>query len=136
MHGRDLHEVTIDRSRKQMSLSNVRHLIRDYCIPPVDQNAIGFMAFGMPVRQEPEKDPVEVCFDKALRQLIARSLADDFVQDAARFRLPEGRIRLLVYAPLPESVELAVSAETRRVGRILFVREMPLQTQEDSGEVK
>jgi hypothetical protein len=130
IHGQYLHEASITPSSKVLILNNTRHRLRDFGVERLENSrAGGFFMFGVPVRREPEKDPVEACFERALRQMIARSLADDFVNEVARFQLPEGRIRLLVYAPLPESLELAVSAETRRVGRILYVRDMPLQAE-------
>ena len=72
-------------------------------------------------------DPVAACFEESLPRLIKRSLVDDFASEVVRYRLPAGKIQLLIYAPVPESLELPVSTEIRRDGRILFVREMSLQ---------
>jgi hypothetical protein len=126
MHGRNLHHAKIDRARGQLSLSSSRELLRSYCTPTHS------LLVGPSVLQsytEPElepKDPVEACFQRMLPNLVRRSLVDDFIQDVAKFRLPEDRIRLLVYAPMPDNQHLSVSAEVRRVGRVLYVRDLLL----------
>ncbi len=135
IHGRHLHHTQIDRQRRQLSLSGRRDLLRSYC-----EKAKSYMG-GAPVllpyeelEAEP-KDPVEACFKRMLPNLVRRSLADDFVQDVGKFRLPEDRIRLLVYAPMPENQQLKVDADVRRSGRILYVRDLLLNPGEQGVDV-
>ena len=75
------------------------------------------------VEDEPD-DPVEACFQRMLPGLVRRSLLDDYANDIARFRLPEDRIRLLIYAPMSDQQQLQVNADVRRIGRILYVRDL------------
>jgi hypothetical protein len=51
-------------------------------------------------------------------------LEDDMSSQVSRFLLPADRVRLLVYAPLPESMQLTLPAATRRQGRVLYVRDL------------
>ena len=137
IHGRHLHYTEIDRPRGQLSLSNRRELLRSYC-----DKAKSFMG-GAPVLQTYEElevaeptDPVEACFKRMLPNLVRRSLVDDFVQDVGKFRLPEDRIRLLVYSPMPDNQHLSVNADVRRTGRILYVRDLLLNPGDQGVDLK
>jgi hypothetical protein len=44
-----------------------------------------------------------------------------------RFELPEGRVRILIYAPVPTAQDMTISANVKRDGRILYVRDFPMQ---------
>ena len=81
------------------------------------------------------KDPVEACFKRMLPNLVRRSLVDDFIQDVGKFRLPDDRVRLLVYAPMPENQHLLVDADLRRTGRILYVRDLLLNPADQGVDV-
>ena len=136
IHGRHLHYTQIDRPRGQLSLVNRRELVRSYCT-----TAHTYMG-GAPGLQRYEelevepKDPVEACFKRMLPNLVRRSLVEDFVQDVGKFRLPEDRIRLLVYAPMSENQYLSVDADIRRTGRILYVRDLLLNPGDQGVDVK
>ncbi len=135
LHGRDVHGTTIDATRKQLTLTNSRQRLRDFCQPDIADRAVGLgTSFGFAPEREPELDPVSKCFKEALPRLAQRSLIDDCVQNVGKFRLPEGRIRLLVYAPIPDSMQLSVSADARSNGRILFVRDLPLSSEAAASE--
>jgi len=136
IHGRHLHYTKIDRPRGQLSLVSRRELLRSYCA-----EAHSFMG-GAPMLQTYEevelepKDPVEACFKRMLPNLVRRSLVDDFIQDVGKFRLPDDRIRLLVYAPMPENQFFRVDADVRRTGRILYVRDLLLNPRDRGVDVK
>ncbi len=129
MHGRDIHKATIDSSTRQLTLGNQRDLLRTFCDVDrtYDQGATVTMFGIQPNTDQYDTDPLEKFFQTALKRMTARSLADDFVNQLSAFRVQEGRIRLLVYVPIPDSLGLPVSAPVRREGRILFVKEMALQ---------
>lgn len=135
IHGRHLHHTQIDRPRGQLALTSRRELLRSYCA-----KAHPYMG-GSPILQTYEeleaepKDPVEACFKRMLPNLVRRSLVDDFVQDVGKFRLPEDRIRLLVYAPMPEHQHLNVDADVRRTGKILYVRDLLLNPRDQGVDV-
>ena len=136
IHGRHLHYTKIDRPRRQLSLISRRELLRSYCA-----KAHSFMG-GAPLLETYEevelepKDPVEACFKRMLPNLVRRSLVDDFIHDVGKFRLPDDRIRLLVYAPMPENQYLRVDADVRRTGRILYVRDLLLNPADQGVDVK
>jgi len=135
IHGRHLHYTQIDRPQRQLSLVSRRELLRSYCA-----KAQSFMG-GAPMLQTYEevelepKDPVEACFKRMLPNLVRRSLLDDFIRDVGKFRLPDDRIRLLVYAPISENQHLHVDAEVRRTGRILYVRDLLLNPADQGVDV-
>jgi hypothetical protein len=64
----------------------------------------------------------------ALPRMVERSIEDDFFDGVRRFRMPVGKIRLLVYAPVPAAFDLPFSAEVKRGGRILYVKDLGLET--------
>lgn len=136
LHGRKLYRTQIDRSRGQISLAGGRELLYSYCAPK------HFMGGGGPVLQTVEElegksdDRVEACFTRALPNLVRRSLVDDCVQTVRTFRLPEDRVRLLVYAPMLDNQHLSVNAGIRRVGRVLYVRDLLLNAAGQDAEVK
>ena len=74
----------------------------------------------------PNPDPIQECFEKSLPRLVARSFSEDFVNDLSRFQLPADKVRLLIYSPIPESLQLSVDTEVKRDGRILFVRDIAI----------
>ena len=137
IHGRHLHHTQIDRQRGQLSLVSRRELLRSYC-QKAKSNMLGASALQpyQELEVEEPKDPVEACFKRMLPHLVRRSLVDDFVRDVGKFRLPEDRIRLLVYAPMPENQHLSVNADVRRTGRILYVRDLLLNPGDQGVDVK
>ncbi|MBC7967070.1 MAG: hypothetical protein H7Z17_14235, partial [Fuerstia sp.] len=124
IHGRNLHHTQIDRRRGQLKLTSGRQLLRSYCTPADSYMAVPSMLQTIAEPEQEPKDPVEASFKRMLPDLVRRSLVDDFVQDVAKFRLPEDRIRLLVYAPMTDTQHLGIDADIRRVGRILYVRDL------------
>ena len=129
LHGRDVHGATIDATKNELTLANSRQRFQDFC-QPENQDGSGRFAtpFGFVPNRDPEPDPLLKCFKDALPRLAQRSLVDDCVENISRFRLPEGRVRLMVYAPIPVSMQLSVRAEARRDGRILYIRDLPLSS--------
>jgi hypothetical protein len=83
----------------------------------------------------PNADPVEACFKRILPELVRRSLVDDCAQNVNKFRLPEDRIRLLVYAPMLDSQHMEVSGDVRRSGRVLYVRDLLLNPGDQNVDV-
>ena len=132
LHGRSIHTASVNGTT--LTLANITEKLTHFLNPP-DQGVYG-NAFS-PVRALPAsnnqtlEDSVAECFRKSLSKLVARSMADDFVSSTSAFTLPEGKFRLLVYAPIPKFMELTVDADVRRDGRVLFVRDLPMQA--DSG---
>jgi len=131
VHGSKVYTLKADAGKKQLSYANLFTSLATFCQQKDEQDfGAVFLPFGG--RQYSQDDPTETlqaeCFRKALPRLTARSLIDDFAIDPGKFRLPEGRIRVMVYAPLPSEWDMSVSAEVRRGGRILYVKDMTLQT--------
>ena len=126
IHGRNLHRTIIDRSLKSISLVSHRELLRSFCAPSYDQmNGIA-MPQEIVADEKEATDPAEEYFKEMLPDLVRRSLVEDCVRDVSKFRLPNDRVRLLIYASMPEDQQLNVDAEVRRVGKILYVRDLLL----------
>ena len=72
----------------------------------------------------------ESLYDKVMPGLVVRSVLGEGAGDLNQFRLPSDRIRLFVYADYPESERLTTGFECAKAGRILYVRDVLL----DSGQ--
>jgi hypothetical protein len=132
VHGKRIHTLKADDSRKQLTYAGNASLLTTFCSPvhEFDDGFAGILTPGRtrgPDYPDEANDPVAECFQKSLLKLVARSAADDFYADLKRFELPEGRVRILIYAPVPATQDMAVSSDVKREGRILYVRDFPMQ---------
>ncbi len=123
LYGNHVAHTTIDRTRQTIRTSSNRELLRSYCGSPDYDMGSGMMQNSNEFDDD-GKDPVAACFERMLPNLVRRSLVDDCANDVVQFRLPADRIRLLVYAPMSDEQQLTVNSEVRRVGRILYVRDL------------
>ncbi len=132
VHGKRIHMMKADDSRKQLTYAGNASLLTTFC-SPVQEFDDGFAGILTPggIRgsgyPDEANDLVAECFQKSLLKLVARSAADDFYADLKRFELPEGRVRILIYAPFPATQDMTVSSDVKREGRILYVRDFPMQ---------
>lgn len=126
VHGRNVYRTKLDYTKRLISLSGGRETLYTYCQPRSNYT------MGVPLPQlvdgpdDPNADPVEMCFKRLLPELVRRSLVDDCAQNVNKFRLPEDRVRLLVYAPMLDSQHLDFPGDARRSGRVLYVRDLLL----------
>ncbi len=132
IHGKRIHTLKADDAKKQLTYAGGGSLLTTFCTPVQELNngfPVVITARGRigPDGNDVQNDPVEECFSKSLLKLVARSAADDFYSDLKRFELPEGRVRILIYAPIPAVQDMTVSADVKREGRILYVRDFPMQ---------
>lgn len=132
VHGKRICTLKADEAKKQLTYAGGGLLLTTFCAPVKEFNngfPTALTAGGMvgPDGEEVLDDPVAECFRKSLLKLVSRSAADDFYADLKRFELPEGRVRILVYAPIPAAQDMTVSADVKREGRILYVRDFPMQ---------
>ena len=132
IHGKRIHTLKADGANKQLTYAGSALLLTTFCAPVLEPEN-GFTGIltasgntGPYGNEEPD-DPVAKCFHKSLLKLVARSAADDFYADLKRFELPEGRVRILIYAPIEMTQDMTVSADVKREGRILYVRDFPMQ---------
>jgi hypothetical protein len=144
IHGKRIHTLKGDDSRKQLTNAGNASLLTTFC-SPVQEFDDGFTGILTPGGTrgggypDEANDPVAEWFQRSLLKLVARSAADDFYADLKRFELPEGRVRILIYAPVPATQDMAVSSDVKREGRILYVRDFPMQIGDSnavSGEVE
>ena len=132
IHGKRIHKLKANDATKQLTYAGSASLLTTFCVP-AQESGNGFTGILAPVGKngpygdEELDDPVANCFRKSLLKLVARSAADDFYADLKRFELPEGRVRILIYAPIPVTQDMTVSADVKRDGRILYVRDFPMQ---------
>lgn len=124
LHRNRIHHTRIDHTNRQISLLSGRELLRNYCGRHVSYAGSGGIRLGFDAENPEPEDSVEASLDRLLPDLVRRSIVDDRANDVVRFRLPEDRVRLLVYAPMPEEQHLQVNADVRRTGRILYVRDL------------
>ena len=132
IHRKRIHKLKAVDAKRQLTYAGSASLLTTFCAPvPESENGLtGILTPGGtngPYGIEEPDDPVAECFSKSLLKLVARSAADDFYADLKRFELPEGRVRILVYAPIPATQDITVSADVKLEGRILYVRDFPMQ---------
>ena len=121
--GRNVSTLRYDDESKQLKLFGARKALAAFCQPQFTNG------FANPWNQPASRDDrteLQKFYDQALSSLTYRSLFDDLVTTPSRFELPADRLRLLVYTPVPEELELDISAKAKRTGRILFVKDVLL----------
>ncbi len=123
MHGKYIYTAIVIKEKNQLAIANNRTLLRTFCWPTEE---IDFRTTMRPQISNPNPDPIQECFEKSLPRLVARSFSEDFVNDLSRFQLPADKVRLLIYSPIPESLQLSVDTDVKRDGRILFVRDIAI----------
>lgn len=123
--GRRIYEMRYDEQTKQLKLFGAKRRLAEYCQPNFD------FQYVRPWGQQQEEDlrtPTERFYDESLPTLVQRNLLDDLVNNVTRYELPSDRLRLFVYAPLPDEFMISVSTDAKSTGRILFVRDLFLQS--------
>ena len=126
VHGRNVYQTQLDYGQRLMSLAGGRETLSAYCQPRSNYTMAGPFPQLVDAPDDPNADPVEMCFKRLLPELVRRSLVDDCAQHVHKFKLPEDRIRLLVYAPMLDSQHLDFPGDARRSGRVLYVRDLLL----------
>ncbi|MFN9718541.1 MAG: hypothetical protein ACK58L_07600 [Planctomycetota bacterium] len=133
LHGRILHSAAYDSSKRLLTLGSMAQKLRSFDTRSQSDatKAWNWGSGTPPMNSVPDTQPLEdprlELFRQAESDLLVKSLQDDFVDDLDRYEMPPGEIRLLVYAPIPTSMDLPFSAEAKRDGRVLFVRPMRLE---------
>ncbi len=125
LSGRRLYELRYNQAQNALKLYGQKQNLGPFCQPV--QNDF----YTNPWNNPPLDDQIaeqDAFFDEAIPTLIQRSLLDDLVDQPGRFELPADRIRLFVYTEVPESFHLDVNAEAKSTGRILFVKDLFLQS--------
>jgi hypothetical protein len=135
IHGQNVYRTNVDSAKRVINLAGGREPLYAYCLPRSNYMLGGLFPQSVNAPEDPNVDPVETCFKKMLPDLVRRSLVDDCAQSVTKFRLPEDRIRLLVYAPMLDSQYLHISGDVRRSGRVLYVRDLLLNPSEQNVDV-
>ena len=128
IYGRTVHDLQVNRTTNELTLSNVRMKVSQFSNPGDIRGQFSRSPFGGMGYEDIEDNPLEECYRRALPMLFRRMLLDSFIPRPAEFSVPDGRVRLLVYAPVPKAMELPTSVEAQRIGRLLFVRDLPLNS--------
>ena len=133
IHGTKIYSMSMDAAKGQLRCENASGNLINFCQPVQEQdpqytNRLTPGGFAGPAYQETLESPAEERFRMALPRMVERSIEDDFFDGVRRFRMPVGKIRLLVYAPVPAAFDLPFSAEVKRGGRILYVKDLSLET--------
>lgn len=102
--------------------------LRDFALVRPDANPGGFL-FGVAISPDDKRSDQERFYQDSRNALVHRSLLDDGIADPAEFLLQPDRVRLMVYAPVPDSMQLTVSTSSRQEGRILYVRDVLLPSE-------
>ncbi len=124
--GSQIYTLRFDSGTKRLELIGTAKSLSQYCQPNMDamyQNPWN-MGYSQPddVRSEKQR-----FMEDSLTTLVSRSLLDDLTNRPHDFQLPADRIRLFVYTDIPEEFRMPVSEDVQETGRILFVKDLPLQ---------
>ena len=135
IHGRNVYRAKVDSTKRLIELGGGREPLHTYCQPKTNYTMGAPLSQLVDAADDPDADPIEACFKRMLPDLVRRSFVDDCVQNVNKFRLPEDRIRLLVYAPMLDSQHLDFSGDVRRSGRVLYVRDLLLNPGSENVDV-
>ena len=72
-------------------------------------------------------------YREALRTLVGNTFGLNTVVDPTRLKLEDGIVRLFVYAPLPEALQMTGDAFPDQQGYVLYATDLLTQAQRDSG---
>ncbi|MFO0975493.1 MAG: hypothetical protein U0996_03800 [Planctomycetaceae bacterium] len=88
--------------------------------------------YTVPAYQRPTRivDPKLKFRDESLRRLLQRSLTSTGVVDLKAWSLPPGKIRFLVFMPMPRELMLDSDISGEPLGDILFVRDLPMTSEQ------
>lgn len=121
LHEQRLFRLQLSADRRQLVSGQSVQTLADFCNIRPEMRFSGFF----PLQQIPTADRF---YAESIHMLLHRSLLSDGIIRPQQFRLPPDRVRLLVYAPTPDELQLAVNTESRTAGRTLYVRDLPLTT--------
>lgn len=127
LHSRNVYSMTYNSQRKSLEQLGRKRPLAAFCRPIFDNQLMSPARTFQGASQQTSRTEQQKFFDESLPSLAQRSLFDDLVHSPRRFVLPPDRIRLFVYAPMPEEFELQLTAAAKRTGRILFVKDISLQ---------
>lgn len=122
--GRRIYEMRFDSTKRTLTLFGNKRSLAEFCQPVPNYDYMN--PWNQPQQKE-VKDIVDKFYEESLPSLMRRSLIDDLVHNPTRFELPADRIRLFVYAEIPEEFSMSLSAEAKNTGRILFTKDIYLQ---------
>jgi hypothetical protein len=121
-----LYQLSRDKTSRTLTIQRSHQKLYDYCRINRSQD-YSYTPFGMSGRSDFEqRDEATVYYEDSLHLLVQRSLLDDGAFDPLRYSLPDDRVRIYVYAPMPEDMFPTVSTQVSRKGRVLYVRDVPL----------
>lgn len=120
LYRRNLYRVSLEDDTRRLvqtgRLGSLAKICNEYY-----QNNYGTFGWGY------QDDTIDAFYDKVLPGLILRSLADDGIYDPRDLDLPPDRIRLYVYTRLPQDHFVETSTDSRKNGRVLYVRDIALR---------
>lgn len=124
LYGQRIYSANLIEVSRQLIRGSAMQTLAAYCGTRPPRSYVGFLMFRQ--REEDPRTATERFYQESIHTLVQRSLLDDGIVQPGKFVLPADRVRLFVYAPIPESAVLAVDTDCHRVGKVLFVRDILL----------
>ena len=121
-YGRNLYHVSFDESTRLLKQTRPGGSLARFC----NQYSQHRGSFGWEYHGT---DMAEHFYDGLLPGAILRSFAEDGIYDPLELDLPADRIRLFVYTVLPSDHFVTTNTNARKQGRIMYVRDIPLDGQ-------
>jgi hypothetical protein len=137
LHRQQLYEAVLSGDKRTLTKSRALPTLSEFTIDPdlltvtnafgTNSTTVGRNSSSPEAADQKVLPPDEMFYQDALAMLVKRSLLDDGIFRVSDFILPSDRIRLMVYAPVEESLQISVNTETKKQGRILHVRDLLLE---------
>lgn len=128
-YGKQLYRVTHDSRQRQLKqtgrVGSVARFCDEYYRQAYDTFGWGYYA----------DDTAEDFYQALMPAVVIRSLADESISNPREFQLPADRVRLYLYTELPEAHFVETHTDPLKQGRILYVRDIPLNSETNMAAV-
>lgn len=123
IYGSQVFAVAMNSMDRTLTLQRQQQSLQSFVTTQETEDQYGVPRYQQPIRFT---DPKLQFRDESLRRLLQRSLSDSGVVDLKAWSLPPGRVRFLVYMPLPAAFQMETNVEGEAAGDVLFIRDIPL----------
>jgi hypothetical protein len=124
--GDDVYRLQFDETSSTIKLIGAVSRLDQFCRNQLQSR---FFAGGFGnYRQSDNRTDEQRFYDDVLPDAVRHSLYDDLNYKPEEFELPADRVRLLIYSPIEEHMQLQLDTTARQTGRVLYVHDLFLDT--------
>ena len=119
--GSNVYRLRYDEDSSSIRLVGAVSRLTQFCRNRIQSQMFGGAFMG---QQNDDRTAEQRFYEDALPEVVRRSLIDDLVYDPKEFELSADRVRLLIYKPIDEEMQVPIDVEARLSGRILYVYDL------------